>query len=710
MLLTYYGHETSISQVQEYCNVGRDGLTARAIVNAARKYEMRVRAVSLKQNDFRPIMLPAIVHWEFNHFIVVERWSPKYVDVVDPTLGRRRLTSKEFDEGFTGVVIMMEPGEHFETRKAQRTSTMWTYMRSFLQERGIIVQIIFASLVLQLLGLGFPYLTQWIVDHLVQLKSTDVLALIGLGMILLVLAQGVTMLLRTFLIVYLQTRIDLRMMLHFFAHMLRLPYRFFQMRLSGDLLARIHSNEAIRDLLTKQMITMVLDGSSVILYLAVLVLWSPLIAGVAVVAGLAQVILLLGTAPMMRRLTEQDLAAQGNIQGYMNEALAGIATVKAAGAERRVFNRWTNMLFKETNISLRMSYLSSVVGIVLQILQVLSSLAVLWVGATQVTHGAMSIGTMMALDVLAATFIAPLSSLAGNGQNIQIVRAHFERISDVVDSQPEQNLQYVYRPPRLTGRIDLRGVSFQYDANSPMILQNISLTIRSGQKVAIVGKTGAGKSTLGKLLIGLIVPTQGDILFDGFPLSRLNYQEVRKQCGVVLQESFIFSGSVRENIAFNNPDMTMDEVVWAAEMAAIDEDIEKMPMGYETILSEGGSVFSGGQRQRLALARALASHPSILLLDEATSNLDVLTEHAVDNNISRLACTQIVIAHRLSTIMDADLILVLDQGRIVEYGSHHELLQRNGFYAHLIKTQMANGEIAPARYTQPGHIEGPRYP
>jgi len=267
-----------------------------------------------------------------------------------------------------------------------------------------------------------------------------------------------------------------------------------------------------------------------------------------------------------------------------------------------------------------------------------------------VIDGKMSLGTMLALNTLAVSFLGPLTSLATSGQSLQIVGAHFERISDVVSAKPEQDVQRVQAPPKLSGRIDLKKVSFQYDQHTPMVLRDISVNIRRGQKVALVGRTGSGKSTLGKLLIGLITPTKGNILFDGIPLQKLNYQEVRSQFGVVLQESFIFSGSVRENISLNNPEMGMEQIVGAARAAAIHEDIEKMPMGYETLVSEGGSAFSGGQRQRLALARALASRPALLLLDEATSALDVATERTVEQNLNMFACTQIIIAHRLSTI------------------------------------------------------------
>jgi ATP-binding cassette, subfamily B, bacterial len=694
MILNYYGYATSTSEVQERCGVGRDGLTALEIVKSARLYGLRVRAVSLNLEDFRYVTLPAIVHWEFNHFLIVERWSSREIEVLDPAVGRRKLTPEEFDEGFTGVTLMLEPGTQFETKSPQKALTAWAYMRSLLHMRGILFQIISTSLLLQLLGLGAPLLTEVVVDRILPEKDPNMLTLLAVGMLILIAMQGIAGFLRSTLLIYLQTRIDTDMMLNFFEHLLSLPYRFFQLRLNGDLLARVNSNQAIRDLLTNQLISTLLDGGTVIVYLVILLFLSKLIAVTTLAIGAVQVFLLLVTSPAIRKMTQRDLEARGKTQGYMNEILSGIVTLKAAGAEQRAFSRWENLFFDEMNISLRLSYLSLVISTMLGIVSLLSPLLLLWIGAKLVIAGTMSVGTMLALDTLAAQLLGPLGSLATSAQDVQIVRAHFSRIADVIGTQPEQDATQAYTPHRLRGGIDLRHVSFSYDQNTPPILKDVNIKIYPGQKIALVGKTGSGKSTLGKLLVGLITPTKGSILFDNMPLDQLNYQEIRSQFGVVMQESFIFSGSVWENITLNNPDMNMEQIVEAARMAAIDEDIEKMPMGYDTLVSEGGSALSGGQRQRLSLARALAHHPALLLLDEATSALDVVTERTVERNLRRLPCTQIIIAHRLSTIRNADVILVLDRGHIVEKGSHEQLLRNNGFYKQLIQTQLQNGEIA----------------
>jgi ATP-binding cassette subfamily B protein len=694
MILSYYGRKTSVSEVRDYCGVGRDGLSALNIVKAARSYGLRVRAVSLKENDFRYVTLPAIVHWEFNHFLIVERWTPKYVDLVDPALGRRRVTAEEFDNSFTGVVIMLEPGVQFNRTSAEQHISLRTYAMNYVKLAPMsLVQIIGASLLLQIFGLIVPLLTAVAVDQIIPFKLKDTLVLLALGLFILLLAQLVTTLLRAVVLLYLQTKVDTQMMIGFFEQLLTLPLRFFQQRSSGDILTRLSSNTVIRDTISNQLVSTVLDGSFVLVYLVILLVTSPVFAGLALAIGLVQVILLLSTNHLIRDLARRELLVQGKSQGYAAEALAGIATLKSAGAEQRALQQWSNLFFDQMNASVRRSYISSLINTAMNSLRTFSPLVLLVVGTELALNGTLQVGTMLALNALAIAFLTPVASLVNSGQQLQVVHSHLERIADVMEAEPEQDVQTVRQPPRLTGHIRLDRVNFQYDPNSPPVLQDISVNIAPGQKVAIVGRTGSGKSTLGNLLLGMYLPTKGEIVYDSMPLRTLNYQAVRSQFGVVVQGSSVFNGSIRENIALNDPAMDMARIIKAAKMAAIHDDIMQMPMEYETFVSEGGSALSGGQRQRLALARALATTPVILLLDEATSALDVVTEQAIEQNLRSLPCTQIIIAHRLSTIRNADVILVIDQGMIVERGSHQELLHRNGYYARLIQSQLASGEI-----------------
>jgi ABC-type bacteriocin/lantibiotic exporter with double-glycine peptidase domain len=451
---------------------------------------------------------------------------------------------------------------------------------------------------------------------------------------------------------------------------------------------RLGSNTVIREALTNQTISAVLDGGLVLVYLVILLALEPGFGLVVLALGLIQIGLLLGTSRRIHGLMQRDLVAAAESQSYLVEALAGMATLKAAGAEERALDHWSNLFFKHLNVSLQRNRLSAFIGAGLTALNTFSPLVLLWIGAYYVLNNAMTLGTMLALNALAASFLAPLASLVASGQQFQLVSAHLDRIADVVEAAPEQDLQATKPAPPLSGRIELKNVNFRYDPNGPLTLRDICVTIEPGQKVALVGRTGSGKSTLAKLLLGLYTPDEGEILFDDLPLPSLDYRTVRSQFGVVLQESFLFSGSIRQNIAFNDPDLTLEQVMEAARLAHIHEDIEQMPMGYDTFLAEGGMSLSGGQRQRLSLARALIHRPTVLLLDEATSHLDVVTERLVDQSLKSLSCTRIVIAHRLSTIHDADVILALDEGEIIERGTHEVLLARNGYYAALTRGQL----------------------
>jgi ABC-type bacteriocin/lantibiotic exporter with double-glycine peptidase domain len=366
----------------------------------------------------------------------------------------------------------------------------------------------------------------------------------------------------------------------------------------------------------------------------------------------------------------------------------GIGTLKASGAERSTFARWSTLLANQLRTSAQRGSFSAKVDFATTVIRTFAPLFLLWLGGTLVLNGSLSLGTMLAINALAASFLQPVGSLVLGAQRIQLAGAHLERIADVMQAKPEQDLCDARPAPKLIGRIELRDVSFRYDSHSPNVLDHISFTIYPGQKVALVGRTGSGKSTLAKLLLGLYLPTEGEILYDGIPLQTLDLQSLRSQWGVVLQDSFVFASSIRENISFHNPAISSSDVILAARIAEIHSDIMQMPMGYATRVEEGAGALSGGQRQRIAIARAVANRPPLLLLDEATSHLDVTTESLVDHNLDGLSCTRLVVAHRLSSVRNADLIVVLNDGSIAEQGPHRELLGRDGAYSALVLSQI----------------------
>lgn len=694
MMLSYYGRKTSIPEASNYLGIGRDGTTALAIATTGREQGLRVRAYTIEPENFKYVKCPAIVHWNFNHFLIVERWTPKYVEVVDPAVGRRRLTAAEFDAGFTGVVLVCEPGVNFERRAGAQPFWRTFLVKYALQTPGLLAQILGATLLLQLLGLVLPVFTKILVDHVLPMRNSDIMTILGLGMLMVLLAQVVTSYLRAALLIHVQARLDSQMMLGFFEHLLTLPFKFFQQRSSGDLLMRLGSNAVIREMLTGQTISIVLDGSLVLAYVLLILLQFP-VFGVAIIGiALLQVLLLVTTTRKVHNLVQRDLSAQAQSQSYLVETLSRIETVKAAGAEERIFDHWSNLFFNQLNVSLQRNYLSIVIETGVTGLRILSPMLLLWIGAYKVLNGSMSLGTMLALNALAASVMGPLASLIANGQRLQLVGSHLERIADVLQAEPEQDPQAVSRAPRQTGAIELQNVSFRYNPKAPLVLKNISIKIEPGQKVALVGRTGSGKSTLARLLLGFHEPTSGAILYDGVPLQQLNYRTLRSQFGAVLQDPLLFSGSIRQNISFNDPTLPLDKIVQSAKLAVIHDEIMAMPMNYEAMVAEGSSTLAGGQCQRLSIARALAHEPAILLLDEATSHLDVLTEQMVEDNLSSLSCTRIVIAHRLSTIRNADVILVLHNGEIIERGTHAELVDRRDYYANLVQVQSAVDEEA----------------
>jgi ABC-type bacteriocin/lantibiotic exporter with double-glycine peptidase domain len=511
--------------------------------------------------------------------------------------------------------------------------------------------------------------------------------LLGAGIVLVAFSQLVATYLRGAMLLYLEARLDSHLMLSFFEHVLSLPFTFFLQRPSGDLLMRLAANSAIRELLTGRTISVILDGSFVVGYLGVLLFWAPGFGTAVLGLGAVQAALMLATTKRMRALANQDLVAAAESQSYLVEALTGIGTLKAAGAEDRALHHWSNLFYRHMNVTLRRGHLSAALDSAMTTARVLSPLILLWLGALRVLEGSISLGSMLALNTLAASFLTPLGSLIATGQQLQLVGAHLDRVMDVIRAKPEQDRVKVRPSPKLKGSIDLKRISFRYTPFSPWVLRDVSVTIQPGQKVALVGATGSGKSTLAKLLLSLYTPTEGEILFDGMPLESLDYRTVRRQFGVVLQEASLYSGSIRQNIALNDPGLPLDRVMRAARLAHIHDEIMKMPMAYETPLAEGGAGLSGGQRQRIAIARALAHQPAVLLLDEATSHLDVVTEELVDRNLQSLPGTRIIIAHRLSTIRNADLILVLEQGEIVERGSHQELLASGDYYAAMVSSQ-----------------------
>jgi ATP-binding cassette, subfamily B, bacterial len=686
MVLAYHGREVPLDELRQMTSTNRDGVDALAVTQAARQYGLSVRGVAADLDDLKHLPPATILHWDFTHFVVFERLRRNAVQVVDPAVGRRRLSIDVFRRSYTGVAITFEPSEDFQTAKLKSKGT-WRYLRPLLRQSRSLTRVLVGSVLLRLLALALPLLTALLVDEIVPRNDRHLLLVTGAAMAGVVGYFFLATMLRSHLLLQLRTRLDVRLTTGFVEHLVDLPYSFFLGRSAGDLMMRLDSHTIVREFLTTGTISALIDGGLASVYLVLLFILSPPLAALVLGLGLLQVMVLLLTWRRNQHLMSESLQVEAKSQSYTFELLAGIETLKAAGAEQRAAEHWERLFVDQVNVALRRGRLEASVTAVTATFQVAAPLAFLVFGGFQVLNGSLSLGTMLAGAALAAGFLEPLATLIDTGLKLQLLHSYMERINEVLDAPREQEGQEVVTAPRLSGRIRAERVSFSYGPLAPVVVKNVSLKVKPGQQLGIVGRTGSGKSTLAHLLLGLYPPTSGRILFDGRDLAQLDLRSLRRQIGIVTQRPYLFGASIRQNIALSNPAMPVEEVVEAAKLACIHDEIIAMPMGYDTRLVDGGASLSGGQQQRIALARALAHRPTILLLDEATSDLDGVTERTVHRALSELGCTRIVIAHRMSTIVDADLILVMEGGRIVQYGTHDELMDLPGPYRQQVAAQ-----------------------
>lgn len=737
MILGAHGHHLSMRALADEMGIGRDGVSALTLVRVARARGLTTRAFSLPAEQVHAIPLPAVAYWRSRHFVVVERVAGERITIVDPGIGRLKLTREEFAKDYSGVAFTFAPSPDFERGRFGEQRSWWSrYIRfSVLNHRGILAVLVLLSLVLQGLGLVLPAVTESIVDRVLGRGEIDLLSLLGLAGVAAVLAHLALGAVRAWALVVLRARADTVLLDDLARRLLALPFRFFAHRGSADLVARITGASLLREILTGQVLSALLDVPLAVVYLVAVTVRSPLLGGVLALFAGAQFLVVLLTRQRIRDLVHREHEARNDAQGQLIEAVKGIETIKSAGAEPQVLRRWTRLLDVQMRRVRRSSFAQGMQDTVLAALRFAAPLVLLWVGAWQVVEHRLTAGAMLGVLALAAAALAPLASLTGSLRGLQTARAQAERLADIWETAPEavsgaasdggsgavsggvsgggscgvrdgatgdEGAAPRTSPPapapadgclggtaRGSG-IEMRGVGFRYAPESPWIVRGIDLSIAPGQKVALVGRSGSGKTTLARLLLGLFPPVEGEIRYDGVPVSRLDRGRLRRRFGVVTQEPALFTGSIADNIALASPDASPDEVEEAARLACVHDDIAAMPMGYHTPLTEGAGL-SGGQRQRIALARAILARPEFLLLDEATSHLDTDTEAALSTSLGTLPQTRIVIAHRLSTIRDADLILVLDGGRIVESGVHDTLIDSAGLYAGLVRAQLSVG-------------------
>jgi ATP-binding cassette, subfamily B, bacterial len=687
MVLGYHGRHVSLDQIRNSLAPGRGGSSARSIIQVGELHGLTGRTVTTEMDGLASLPVGAILHWEFRHFVVFERLNRNTVDLVDPATGYRSVPLAAFRRAFTGVAIVFEPNAMFE-RAAAKSKGTWRFLKHVLEHKGTVAQLISLSVIVQVCSAALPLLTGVLIDRVVPRRDYSLLLVLTVGFCGLQVFNAIAGLLREYLTIHFRIALEATLTLRFLDHLVALPYSFFQRRTSGDLMMRLGSNTAVRDILTSTLLSTFLDGVMASIYLALLIVVSVPLTLTVMVLVTIRMSLLAVMRWRQRKLLRESLENQARSQTSQVEMLNGMETLKAMGLERWAADNWSNVFVDGLNLSMRRDRLEATFNFLMNLLGTASNIALLFYGTYVVLNGGWTLGSMMAFSALAAGFLGPVSKLVSSGLQLQMLETYVERLNDVLDTPREQDVTTVSAASPLTGALQLSGVSFRYGGSqAPWTLEDVSVIIRPGLCVALVGRTGSGKTTLARLLAGLYEPEAGRILLDGKDLKSFNLRSVRRQLGIVTQEAQLFGGSIRTNISLADPNMSMHRIIQAARLACIDEEINVMPLGYETPLTDRGLSLSGGQRQRLALARALAGEPKILILDEATSHLDGVTEERVNAQLASLRCTRVVIAHRLSTIRDADLILVLDRGRIIEQGTHDELLRTGSKYVELVRAQ-----------------------
>ena len=686
MALGFLGKRVRLDDLRDLTGTGRDGVSALALVQSARACGLNSRGVHADIGDLRHLPRGSILHWEFTHFVVLEAATRNGIRVVDPAKGRRFVPMEMLRRAYTGVAILFEITPEFDRGTAPPKRT-WRYLRPIIGQSRNLLRVIMTSLIIRLMALALPLLTAIVVDEIVPRDDHHLLAIFALGTAMVLGYQFLAAFLRANLLLDLRTRLDLGLTMGFVDHLVRLPYAFFLRRSSGDLMMRMQSNSSVREILTSGSLSALLDGAFASIYLIGLFVVSPALGWLVLVLALLEILTMVTSWRRNQRLMSDSLQAQADAQSYAYELLAGIETLKAAGAEHRAAERWSSLFLNQVGVDLTRGRLTAAVESVMSTLNAGSPLLILLVGTYGVLAGQLSLGTMLSAAALAAGFLGPLASLISSGLALQVLTSYMERINDVLDTPQEKAGRRLRPAGPLTGAVRAENVSFAYASRSAAVVKSVSLDIGAGQHVGIVGRSGSSKSTLASLLLGFYEPTSGRICYDGQDLAELDGRSVRRQLGIVTQHPYVFGSTVRENIALADPDIAMGAVIQAARIACIHDDIAAMAMGYDTPLHDGGASLSGGQRQRIALARALVQHPAVLLLDEATSELDTLTEQLLYRNLTQIRATTIVIAHRLTTIRNADLIIVMDDGEIAETGTHEGLIARRGRYWSLVNAQ-----------------------
>ena len=691
MVLAYYGKWLPLEQVRFDCGVSRDGSNARNILKAARSYGLAAKGYRYEPNDLRRDgKFPCIIHWNFNHFVVLDGFRGNKAILNDPAKGKYAVSLKTFDDSFTGICLLFEPTEDFTP--GGKPPSVLAYAKKRLKGAGSAVAFAaITALITAITGVISPAFSRVFVDRLLTGKNPEWFIPFIIGLSLLGILQLVVGWINAVYSLKINGKLAMVGSTTFMWKVLRMPMEFFSQRMAGDIQGRQSSNASIAGSLVNTFAPLALNAVMMVFYLVVMIRYSLLLTVIGILSVLINLVFS-NIIPKKRiNITRVQMRDSGKLAGATVAGIEMIETIKASGAENGFFEKWAGYQASANTQQVKFQKLNQLLGQLPALVSSVCNTAVLMVGVYLAMQGRFTVGMIMAFQGFLGSFISPATSLISAGQSLQEMRTEMERIEDVMryptdvpeDAPVSDNCEY----DKLSGNIEMKNVTFGYSRLAEPLIENFNLSLKTGSRVAFVGPSGCGKSTLSKLISGLYKPWSGEILFDGKKISEIDRSVFTGSLAVVDQDIILFEDTIANNIKMWDNSIEDFEMIMAARDAQLHEDIMQREGGYQYKMTEGGKDFSGGQRQRMEIARVLAQDPTIIILDEATSALDAKTEYNVVNSIKDRGITCIVVAHRLSTIRDCDEIIVMDNGRVAERGTHDELMKKGGMYAELVTNE-----------------------
>ncbi|CAH0351294.1 peptidase domain-containing ABC transporter [Aquabacterium sp. CECT 9606] len=669
MIASAHGHETDLLTLRRRFELSSRGATLARLMNIAEHLGFANRAVRLEMDELPQLQTPCLLHWNLNHFVVLTKADSQRITILDPALGERTLTLKEASPHFTGVALELSPSTSFEKKQEK---TPFDLRLLFTGQRGLwraFGQMALLSIVLEVFGILMPMLSQWIIDDVVVTRDAPLLAVLAIGIFLLAVMSLGTRLVRTWIVLGASLSWRVSSSANVFRYMLKLPLAYFDKRHTGDVLSRFGSVHTIQDTITNHLVEVVLDGAVSLITLGLMFFYSPTMAMVVLAVAVLQTIVRFAVFKPYRQATEETIVREANAQTYLLETLRGVAAIKFFAKPGWRVGGWMNQQVAMVNASVKQQRISLLYQGVNGLISAVEQSLVIYLAARMILDEQFSIGMLVAFLAYKSQFLQRASELLERVINLRLLKLQGERLADIVLTEPEPPSPAQAEASLKTDgpmTLSLRNVTFRYAMGEAPVLDDISMTLHSGQAIAVVGPSGCGKSTLLKVLSGQVTPESGEVLVNGVPISRIGSEAFRSVLGTVFQDDQLFTCSVYDNIAMNDTEATPEKVMLAAQQACIHEDIQRMPMGYQTLVGGMGATLSGGQKQRLLLARALYKQPRFLLLDEYTSHLDFETERHVQEAINHLGCGRFIITHRQHSLSEGDEIHVLSGGKLVK--------------------------------------------